>query len=242
MNILALESSAGVASVALLKNNEMLGEIYANCGLVHSRTLAPMVQKLLDITGFDIKNADVLAVSNGPGSFTGVRIGVSIVKGMALVLEKPALGVSSLFAMSQNAIVLDNALACTVIDARRNRFYAALFNIKNNRITRVLNDSVVSAEDLFSKLCDYEGRNIVILGDGANLFYNYIQSKNTKRLIAKVVDSRYRYQSAKGVAYAAREIILSNMCTLSSLDNLQINYLRPCQAERELYASTKPDI
>ena len=200
-----------------------------------------MVQKLLDVTGFDIKNADVLAVSNGPGSFTGVRIGVSIVKGMALVLEKPALGVSSLFAISQNAIVLDDALACTVMDARKNRFYAALFNIKSNKITRVLNDSVISAEDLFLKLCDYEGRSIVILGDGANLFYNYIQSKDTKRLSAEVIDSRYRYQSARGVAYAAREMILSNMCTLS-VDNLQINYLRPCQAERELYARAKLDV
>ena len=195
--------------------------------------------KFAQIVDLCIKNTDVLAVANGPGSFTGVRIGVSIVKGTALVLEKPAIGVSSLFAISQNAVVLDDVLACTVMDARRNRFYTALFNIKNSKVTRVLNDSVVNAEDLFSKLCDYENRNIVILGDGADLFYNYMQSKDKKKLRARVIDSRYKYQSARGVAYAAREMILSNMCTLSVDDNLQINYLQPCQVERELDKSTK---
>ena len=243
MNILAIESSAKVASASVLKGNNLLGEIYLDCGLVHSKTLALIVQNLLDITSFKLEDVDVLAVSNGPGSFTGVRIGVSIVKGMALVLDKPAIGISTLYAIAQNSIMLNDNLVCTVIDARNGQFYAAIFEIKNCNLFRLLEDSAISAANLFSKLCNYGNRNIVLSGDGAELFYDYINKNDiSKKLNVKVMDIRYRYQSSKGVAYAARNLILSNKSAMTSIPDLQINYLKPCQAEMELSKKLKLDI
>lgn len=237
MNILAVESSAKVASCAMLENDKLIGEIYANCGLVHSKTLASMIQNLLNITGVSIQSIDVFAVSNGPGSFTGVRIGVAIVKGMALVLNKPVVGVSTLYAMAQNSVSLENFIICPVMGARVNQFYSAMFNVKNGKLCKILDDCAISADELFLKLKEYKNENIVLLGDGADIFYSYIQNENScyvKGLDIKVMPAAFKYQSARGVAYAAEEILSNNEAAAVSAQQLQINYLRPSQAEREL--------
>ena len=235
MNILAIESSTRVASVSILRDDNLLGEVYLDCGLVHSKTLALIVQNLLDVTRFKLENVNVLAVSNGPGSFTGVRIGVSIVKGMAIVLNKPTIGVSTLYTLAQNAVMLNGHLVCTVIDARNGQFYAAIFDIKDGSLLRLLEDLAIAAKDLFSKLCNYGSRSIVLLGDGAEFFYDYINKNDIpKKLDVKIMDLGYRYQSSKGVAYAARSLILNNKSIITSAEDLQINYIKPCQAERNL--------
>lgn len=236
MRILALESSGKVASASLLKDNVLLSEFYIDCGLFHSKTLASIVQSLLDVTDFKLKDVDFLAVANGPGSFTGLRIGVSIIKGMSLILNKPVIGVSTLHAMAQNAIMLDNNLICTAIDAKNGRFYSALFTVQDGKLIRILEDSAINVVDLFSKLLNYDNKSIVILGDGAEQLYDYINKNDvSKRLNVKIMNAEYRYQSSRGVAYAARDLILSkgNIITTSA-DKLQINYLVFCQAEREL--------
>lgn len=243
MNILAVESSAKVASCAILQDGELVGEIYANCGLVHSRTLAPMIQNLLNVTGANIQNVDVFAVSNGPGSFTGVRIGVAVVKGMALVLNKPVVGISTLYAMAQNALDLENTVVCPIMDARVSQFYSAIFSIRNGKACRVLNDSAISAEELFLKLKAYENENIVLLGDGADVFYSYVRGKryDTEKLKIRVMSEGFKYQSARGGAYAAKELLLNNKNVATSAQQLKINYLRPSQAERELSKKSKID-
>ena len=138
--------------------------------------------------------------------------------------------------MAQNAIMLENNLICTAIDAKNGRFYSALFTVQDGKLIRILEDSAINVVDLFSKLLNYDNKSIVILGNGAEQLYDYINKNDvSKRLNVKIMNAEYRYQSSRGVAYAARDLILSkgNIITTSA-DKLQINYLVFCQAEREL--------
>ena len=242
MNILSVDSSAKVASCAILNEEKLVGEIYLDCGLVHSTTLAPMVKSLLDLSNFCIKEIDLFCVSNGPGSFTGIRIGVALVKGLALSLNKMTLGVSTLHALAFNAIDQESALICPCMDARRNQLYAALFKLENSKITRITKDSAISSEDLFLNLKEHESKNknIILVGDGADLFFNFIRKQeqfflNNK---VKVLSSGYRYQAARNVAFAALNLLAQNNVP-SPAKNLQVNYLRPSQAEREKEAPSK---
>lgn len=231
MNILAIDSSSKVASCALLSSEKLLGEVYLDTGLVHSTTLAPMVKNLLDLSGFNIKDVDLFCVSNGPGSFTGVRIGASLVKGMALALGKKTLGVSTLYSMAFNAVDLKDAVICPCMDARRNQFYSALFNLENFKVSRITEDTAISAEDLLLKLEENKNENIILVGDGADLFFNFVKEKdialNSK---IRILSSGYRYQTAKNVAFAALNLLEKGEKTVHPKD-LAVNYLRPSQAE-----------
>ena len=130
MLILGLESSAKAASAALCRDGELLGQ-YTQCsGLTHSRTLLPMVEDLLKNTETKLADVDAVAVARGPGSFTGIRIGVSTAKGLAWGAQKPAIGVSTLEAMAYHGIAAgEGALVCTAMDARRSQIYNALFEL-----------------------------------------------------------------------------------------------------------------
>lgn len=231
MNILAIDSSSKVASCAILSGEKLLGEVYLDAGLVHSTTLAPMVKNLLDLSSFNIKEVDLFCVSNGPGSFTGVRIGVSLVKGMALALGKKTLGVSTLYSMAFNAVDLKDAVICPCMDARRNQFYSALFNLENFKVSRITEDTAISAEDLLLKLEENKNENIILVGDGADLFFNFVKEKdialNSK---IRILSSGYRYQTAKNVAFAALNLLEKGEKTVHPKD-LAVNYLRPSQAE-----------
>ena len=231
MNLLAIDSSSKVASCALLSGERLLGEVYLDAGLVHSTTLAPMVKHLLDLSSFNIKDVDLFCVSNGPGSFTGVRIGVSLVKGMALALGKKTLGVSTLYSMAFNAIDLKDAIICPCMDARKNQLYTAIFNLENLKITRITEDTAIGCEGLFSKLLEYKNINIILAGDGADLFFNFVKEKgvslNSK---IRILSHGYRYQTAKNVAFAALNLLEKGEKTVKPKD-LGINYLRPSQAE-----------
>ncbi len=234
MRILAVESSAKVASCAILDGEKLVGEIFLDSGLVHSTILAPAVKSLLDFTRLSANDIDLFAVSNGPGSFTGVRIGVSLVKGMALPLNKKTLGVSTLYAMAFNAIDQKDTIVCSCMDARKDQLYAALFRIKAGKPFRITEDTAISAQDLFLKVKDLKKKDMILLGDGANIFYNFINNNFEKREIENIrlVCLNFRYQSARSVALAARTL-LKGETKAGDAQSLQINYLRPSQAERE---------
>ena len=227
MNILSIDSSTRVASCSILSGEKLVGEVYLDCGLVHSTTLAPMVKSLLDLSNLQIKNIDLFCVSNGPGSFTGVRIGVALVKGMALSLNKMTLGVSTLRALAFNAIDQESALICSCMDARRDQLYTALFKAENSKITRITKDSAISFEDFFFKLKEQKNKHksIILVGDGADLFFNFVQKQKpfflNKRF--KVLSSGYKYPSAKNVAFAALDLLSQNNAPLLAKD-LQVNY------------------
>ena len=147
MKILALESSAVSASVALTEDEKLVAQSFQNCGLTHSRTLLPMVENLLANCGVSLADVDAIAVAHGPGSFTGVRIGVATVKGLALGADKPCLGVSTLEAMAWGARALGGDLCC-VMDARAGQVYNALFTVEDGRVRRLCDDRAIKLTEL----------------------------------------------------------------------------------------------
>ncbi len=224
MLILAFDSSAKSASVALLRDGVLLGQYFQNSGLTHSRTLLPMAEDLLKNSELKMSDIDLFAISVGPGSFTGIRIGVSTVKGLAWALDKPVCGVSTLEAMANlGEIAGENALICCAMDARRAEVYNALFEIKNGKISRLCEDRAIAISDLFSEI-EATGREPYFVGDGAQLCHNYFtENGKNSRLAPEII----RNQNAYGVALSA-----VNAEQISAEKLLPI-YLRKSQAERE---------
>lgn len=227
MKILALESSAKAASVCLCEDEMILAESYQNCGLTHSRTLLPMCQSMLDNCGLTLAEVDLIAVANGPGSFTGLRIGLSTAKGLAWPDEKPCCGVSTLEAMAWNLAHVDGVICCAM-DARRKQVYNALFEAGNGKLNRLTPDRAISLEELFQGE-NAEKRTQILVGDGAELCYNYAGSLG---ISLKLAPQHLRHQRASGVARAALERIRQGE-EFKSAGTLQANYLRLSQAERE---------
>ena len=166
MKILSVDTSATAASVALSEEGKLIGETFINTSLTHSQTLIPMVEQLLNNTKTEISDIDAIAVNAGPGSFTGVRIGVAAVKGLAFANNIPCVSVSTLESMAYNFLSTD-CIVCAVMDARCSQVYNALFEIKNGVVTRLCDDRALSLDDLKNELLSVDGR-IIIAGDGTD--------------------------------------------------------------------------
>ena len=167
MKILALETSAKSVSAAVTENGTVLASAYQNRGLTHSVTLMPLLDGMLQAAGLTLDDIGLIAVTNGPGSFTGLRIGVSAAKGLAWARELPCCGVSTLAAMARTAADFQG-LVIGAMDARRQQIYHALFRAENGRVTRLTQDCAVSLEELASQLRDMPEDKLVV-GDGAAL-------------------------------------------------------------------------
>ena len=224
MKILSLDSSADVGTVALCEDERLLAEMTVNTGNTHSESLFPTVEAVLKITGTDINDVDLFACSTGPGSFTGVRIGVATVKGIAYGKGKPCASVSTLEALAQNLRGF-NGIICPVMNARRNQVYNALFECKDNEIARICPDRAISIEDLDKELAD-KNMPVYLCGDGYN-----ITEKGFKATKITPVPYRMRLASAYSVALCAIKAY-NNGETLNEASLVPI-YLRPSQAERE---------
>lgn len=223
MLILAFESSAKAGSVALLQDGVLLGECYENSGYTHSQTLMKMAEDLLASCGKSAQDVTAVACASGPGSFTGIRIGVAAAKGFAWGRELPCYGVSTLEAMAQNAGLFDGVVCCAM-DARRQQVYNALFWAKNGQLTRLREDRAISLEQLQTDL-DAQDRDILLLGDGAALCARSL----TGRLC--LAPEHLRMQRASGVALVAAQHIAAGLHGDGA--ELVPNYLRLSQAERE---------
>lgn len=234
MRILAFETSAKSASVAILQDGQLLGEYYQNSGQTHSRTLTKMAEDLLRNCDLTPQDVDAVACAAGPGSFTGVRIGVAAAKGFAWAGEKPCYGVSTLEAMARN-VAITNGVICAAMDARRNQVYTAVFCVENGSITRLLDDSAISLEELGSFLQTIEKPKLLV-GDGAQLCYNELVKRDSSLLL---VPQHLRMQRAAGVALLAWDQYLAGE-KLSGKE-LTPNYLRLSQAERERQKQMKTD-
>lgn len=232
MKLLAIDSTAGPASAAIYGDGKILGEFFINTKLTHSVTLMPMCDALLKNTMTDIKEIDAFAVSAGPGSFTGVRIGVAAVKGMAQALNKPCVSVSALEAMAQN-LKNTECTVCAVMDARCKQFYNALFESKDGRITRLTEDRALSFENLAKELEKLSGR-IILTGDGSDVAFG-LMSGRLPRL--ETAQEQLKYQRASGVCFAATQKYIQGQ-TLTAAE-LQPVYLRLPQAQRELLQKQK---
>jgi len=224
MKILALDSSAVVASVALCDGETLLAEYTLNNGNTHSETLLPMIETMLSHFGITVDEIDLFAASNGPGSFTGVRIGVSTLKGLAFAKNTPCVGVSTLEALAENVTSL-GGLICPVMNARRAQVYTALFRSDGKHLTRLMPDSALAITELDALLAAY-GEPIVFVGDGYRITLDAL--KDTE---AREIPDRLRHQSAYSIAQVARRAYENGSVVTDAA--LSVTYLRPSQAERE---------
>ena len=229
MNILSVDSSSKTASVAINKDGETLIEIFLNTGLVHSKTLVPVIEDTIKYSGIRIEDIDLFAVSSGPGSFTGIRIGMSVIKGMMFALDKPCIPVSSLEILAFNAVNICDGIICPCLDFRRGSLYNCLFKSDGENLIRLTEDRNISAHNLLEELRSYS-QKIYFIGDNEQLCYNSwvnglllgdfcilkdpfcsIKASNLGILAYK------KYSSDKGVA----------------LDDVYPTYLNLSQAERQ---------
>ena len=224
MLILGIESSAKAASAALCRDGELLGQYFQCAGLTHSRTLLPMAEELLRGTGTELRELDAVAVAAGPGSFTGVRIGVAAVKGLCWGAQLPAIGVSTLEAMAWHGLAAaPGELVCCCMDARRDQVYNALFEISDGAPARLVPDRALSLEQLGAELAGM-GRDVFLVGDGAALCREYLDERGIR---CRLSPGPLLNQSAWGVCMAARSR------EPQPAENLLPVYLRLSQAERE---------
>ncbi len=229
MKLLSIECSATPCSVALSENGRLLASDFLNDKLTHSETLMPMVVSVLESAKCDVGEIDAVAVSVGPGSFTGIRIGISAVKGLAQAKKLPCVAVSTLRAMAENC-KQNNCIVCAVMDARCNQVYNALFELSDGAVIRLCEDRALAIEDLIPDIekLSKNGNKIYIVGDGAEIFYPFVSEISGVEL----ADLNIRYQNARGVATAAFEKLTKG--EVLNVSELQPVYLRLPQAEREL--------
>ena len=225
MLLLAFETSAKAAGAALFDEHKLLAECYQNTGMTHSQTLLVMAEDLLKQIGKTAADVTAVAVAAGPGSFTGVRIGVAAAKGFAWAKELPCYGVSTLEAMALSLGIFEGTV-CACMDARRAQVYNGLFSVKNGEISRISEDRAISIADLSAELQNIQGP-VYLVGDGAEL---------VKRTLTDLPDlilpaEHRRHQRATGVGLAALKQIAAGMD--ADPNALTPNYLRLSQAERE---------
>jgi len=222
--ILALDSTAEVSTVCVCEGERLISEITVNTGNTHSQALLPALEQALKMAELSVDDIDIFACSSGPGSFTGVRIGVATVKGIAYGKNKPCVSVSTLEALAYNLIDLDGII-CPVMNARRSQVYNALFECQDGKMRRLCVDRALSISELDDELATQD-KPIYLCGDG----YEITQKGFMKTQICHVSERR-RYQSAYSVAQAALKKYSDGQYVGDS--ELVPIYLRPSQAERE---------
>ena len=224
MKILSVDSSSVSASVAITENGVTLAENFINNGLTHSQTLMPMVEKTLNDANMFAKDIELFAITNGPGSFTGVRIGIASVKGMADALGKKCIAVSTLEAIAE-PLKNEDSIVCAVMDARCNQVYTAIFQGGK----RLCEDKAVLIDDLGVEL-ENCNKKVVFIGDGSVLCYEKLKDVVTDIHLA---DENIRFIHASSIGRLAEEKV-KNGETPTESANLVPFYLRLPQAEREL--------
>lgn len=224
MTILGVESSATAASAAIIKDGKLVSEVFSDTGLTHSQTLLPMIESCMKNANITAENIDSIAVANGPGSFTGVRIGIATVKGIAFTNDIPCTQVSTLASMAYNIPVFDGII-CSVMDARCNQVYTAFFeNIGGCKVNRLSEDTAISIDELGEKIRNF-GKPVILVGDGAEVCYNKLKDSIISLFLAPI---NIRKQRASSVA----------VCSMNyegrDAEKIAVNYIRLPQAQREL--------
>ena len=225
MKILAIDTTAKTATAALTEDEKLIGLTILNTPNTHSVTLLPAIEGLLNGASVTAGDIDLFVCSAGPGSFTGVRIGTSTVKGLAYAQNKTCIGISALEALAEN-ITADNCVICPVMDARRGQLYNALFLCEGGKLTRLCEDRLISVFDLEEELKKYTDKKIYLCGDGYDIAkgaFEAVKTEDTPTIL--------QYQSAYSVALCALEAAERKLLTTDV--ELSPIYLRASQAERE---------
>lgn len=228
MLILAIDTTETTASVALTSDEKLIAASTLNSGNTHSETLLPMIVSLLSSAKHQIDDIDMLAVSVGPGSFTGLRIGAATAKGLAFPFGKICVGVSSISALAENVYPFDG-LVCPVINARRGQFFTGLFDFSNGKREQIIADCMMMKEEIAAEVNKYD-KNVVFVGSGV--------SELSASISGAVMPSGISaYESAYSVALLAyRKYMAASDSERAAFTANLLNpvYLRKPQAEREL--------
>lgn len=225
MIILSVDTSAKVSSVSVVNEDRILVEFNIDTRLTHSQTLMPMLNAVLECSNLTFDDIDYFAVANGPGSFTGLRIGIAAIKGLAFACNKQCIPVSTLKGLAYNLRDLDTII-CATMDARCNQVYYALFDFQKKSLIRLCDDKADSIDNLIEHLSSYN-KKIIFVGDGAELCYNKAKDILQNVSIASI---ERRYQKASSVGFAAFDDFEGHKQDASEL---MPAYLRLPQAERE---------
>lgn len=227
MKILGLDSSGLVASAALVSDGILTAEYTIHNKKTHSQTLMPMIAEMLSMAGTEPGELDAVAVSEGPGSFTGLRIGASIAKGLAWTLKIPIIPVSSLMGLAAN-VETPGQIVCPIMDARRNQVYTAVYETTEALPMQLAEPDVIPIEDALAR-AEQAGEQIVFLGDGVPVFRTQILEKTGNK--CRFVTPTRRYQSAASIALLGQYLYEKEAYVQA--EQFAPVYLRKSQAERE---------
>ena len=225
MNILSVDTSALTATVAIIKDGTLVYENNITNSLTHSETLMPMIDRGLKSVNLTVADIDLFAVSQGPGSFTGIRIGVSAIKALAYAVGKPVFAINTLLSLAYNLSVVENVPICPIMDARRGQVYNAVYKFCDNEVVEIIPPRALSIEELCSDITE----KTYFVGDGVS-----VHKEKIKELLgenAVFAPTTLMLQKASSVAYAA---LLSDESKYLSPEAVEVVYLRKSQAEREL--------
>ena len=228
MKLLVLESSGLVASVALMEENSMICEFTMNHKKTHSQTLLPMVDEMMKITGFNKKELDAVAISKGPGSFTGLRIGSATAKGLAQALNIPVVSISSLEGLAANLYGTSD-LICPIMDARRSQVYAGIFQYEGERLETRMEDDAIAVADLI-EILNQKGEPVILLGDGVPVYGKLLEEG--LKVPYRFAPAHMNRQRAGAVGVLAVQYYKEGKEEYSR--DHKPEYLRKSQAEREL--------
>ena len=250
MKSLAIDTSDKTASVAIFENDKLVSEFFLHTGFTHSQTLLPMIDNCLQISKTNINEIEQFVVTVGPGSFTGLRIGIATIKGFAMSKQKKSpnnvikncKAVSTLEALAYNLIDFEGII-CPTIDARCNQIYMGLFEVKNKKITRLIDDTATTIENsrnilnnnIFNNNSKILNKKIFLLGNGANLCYNYLGDNSDDKISSDnlcLVCENLKYQKASGLFLASQDK------ALVSHFEIVPQYLKLCQAQRQILNNT----
>lgn len=235
MRILSVDTSSNVAAVAVTEDEKLICEILVNTKKTHSQTLMPMIDNALKQSELEISDIDLIASANGPGSFTGLRIGVSAVKGLAHAMDIPVVGVSILTAMAYN-LPFCEYLISPILDARRNQVYNAVYEWNDTDLKEIQAPRALSVDELIEEFIASD-KKVVFLGDGVGIHKEYIKEKLGKKAVFAPVSANE--QRASGLAAAAKKLYDEGKAV--SCYELAPIYLRKPQAERELEEKEKTE-
>lgn len=236
MKILAIDSSSLVASVAIVEDDILVAEYTINYKKTHSQTLLPMIDEICKITDYRLEDIDAIAVSAGPGSFTGLRIGSATAKGLGLALKKPLIHIPTVEAMAYNFYDTDKYIV-PIMDARRNQVYTGIYLNKEGSVEEILPQCIISIEELINQINEI-GQPVIFLGDGVPVFRKKIEeSVREKALFAPAGINRQR---AAAVAELGKKYFQQGK--IETAARHAPDYLRLSQAERERKAQVSEEI
>ena len=227
MKILAIECSGLVAGIAIIEDDVLLGEYTMNYKKTHSQTILPMLDELAKMIELDLNTIDAIAVSSGPGSFTGLRIGSATAKGLGLALNKPIISVPTVDALAYNLWGVKEQI-CPLMDARRQQAYTGLYTFEDGQFETMIPQCAVDISEIVEKINETQ-KSVVFLGDGVPVFAEYLSEHLTVPYM--FAPANCNRQSAASVAVLAKKLHEAGMIETAS--EHKPDYLRLSQAERE---------